>query len=55
MFASASKDSRSLFSVPPGPVASADSDETGKESDGNEDQDTAGSLSFKVCARLFHE
>ncbi|KAG0619977.1 hypothetical protein M758_4G179300 [Ceratodon purpureus] len=34
--------------LPPSPVASADSDETREESDGNEDQDTAGSLSFKA-------
>jgi len=44
---------RFSVSVLPGPAASADSDETREESDGNEDQDTAGTLSFKVHSKAF--
>lgn len=37
------------FSVALGPVVSGASDETREESDGNEDEDSAGTVSFKVC------
>lgn len=37
-----------LFSFLSGPVASADSDETKEESDGDEVGDSADTLSFKV-------